>query len=210
MQRERQRFRYRGRTTSETTTQPGITPTLARHLPHLRRRTQRREPHPLRRVPTGSPNRAARWLLRSRTRSARATPSRRPRPSTRRRGCAEARSDDREAKAELREWEQRYGKLVDRSVFDARSCRRSGTCPERRVKATGLSLRNLTIRRGERVPHPRHWHVLRAAALLHNMPRFVSWYGIGLRMWRLGGVAATAKRRRRAVSRSRRRTTQIG
>ena len=31
-----------------------------------------------------------------------------------------------------------------------------------------------------------------------NMPRFVSWYGIGLRMWRLGGLAATAKRRRRA------------
>jgi hypothetical protein len=34
----------------------------------------------------------------------------------------------------------------------------------RLVEATGLSLRYCSlIRRGERIPHPRHWHVLASA-----------------------------------------------
>jgi CRISPR-associated endonuclease Cas1 len=62
-------------------------------------------------------------------------------------------------KAELREWEQEYGKLTDLSTFERDILPLIESVPlSRLVKATGLSLRYVSqIRRGERVPHPRHW-----------------------------------------------------
>jgi len=68
-------------------------------------------------------------------------------------------------KAELRDWEQRCGKLVDLSAFKREILPLIEEVPlSRLVKATGLSLRYVSqIRRGERVPHPRHWQALRAA-----------------------------------------------
>ena len=65
-------------------------------------------------------------------------------------------------KNELREWEQRYGKLVDLSVFQREILPLIQGVPlSQLVKATGLSLRYCSqIRRGEKRPHPRHWAAL--------------------------------------------------
>jgi hypothetical protein len=73
---------------------------------------------------------------------------------------------NRVRKAEVRDWERQYGKLVDLTVFQREILPRIQNVPlSRLVKATGLSLRYVSqIRRGERVPHPRHWQALRDAA----------------------------------------------
>jgi CRISPR-associated endonuclease Cas1 len=69
-------------------------------------------------------------------------------------------------KAELAEWEQQYGKLVDLSAFEREVLPLIQNVPlSRLVKATGLSLRYVSqIRRGERTPHPRHWGALKMVA----------------------------------------------
>jgi CRISPR-associated endonuclease Cas1 len=69
-------------------------------------------------------------------------------------------------KAELREWEQRHGKLVDLTAFQREILPLIQNVPlSRLVKATGLSLRYVSqVRRGEKVPHPRHWERFRDAA----------------------------------------------
>jgi CRISPR-associated protein Cas1 len=69
-------------------------------------------------------------------------------------------------KAELREWELHYGKVVDVATFQLEIWPLIQGVPlSRLVKATGLSLRYVSqIRRGERVPHPRHWLALQATA----------------------------------------------
>jgi hypothetical protein len=66
-------------------------------------------------------------------------------------------------KAELAKWEQEYGKLVNLSAFEREILPQIQNVPlSRLVKATGLSLRYVSqIRRGERVPHPRHWDAFR-------------------------------------------------
>jgi CRISPR-associated protein Cas1 len=66
-------------------------------------------------------------------------------------------------KAELREWEQQYGKLIDLTAFQREVLPLIRDVPlSRLAKATGLSLRYVSqIRRGERVPHPRHWEAFR-------------------------------------------------
>ena len=67
-------------------------------------------------------------------------------------------------KAELRRWEQRYGKVVDLSTFEREILPLIQNVPLSRLsKETGLSLRYVSqIRRGERVPHPRHWEALQS------------------------------------------------
>jgi hypothetical protein len=67
---------------------------------------------------------------------------------------------------ELAEWEQQYGKLVDLTAFQREILPLIQDVPlSLLVKATGLSLRYVSqIRRGERVPHPRHWHAFRSVA----------------------------------------------
>jgi hypothetical protein len=71
-----------------------------------------------------------------------------------------------ERKRELREWEDRYGKLVDLSAFQRDILPLIQGVPLSRLqRATGLSLRYISqIRRGEKTPHPRHWSALLAAA----------------------------------------------
>jgi hypothetical protein len=61
-------------------------------------------------------------------------------------------------KAELAEWEQQYGKLVDLTAFQREILPLIQNVPlSRLAKTTGLSLRYVSqIRRGERTPHPRH------------------------------------------------------
>lgn len=65
---------------------------------------------------------------------------------------------------ELVGWEQQHGKLVDLSAFEREVLPLIGDVPlSRLVRATGLSLRYCSqIRRGEKVPHPRHWPAFRA------------------------------------------------
>jgi hypothetical protein len=69
-------------------------------------------------------------------------------------------------KAELADWERQYGKLVDLTAFEREILPLIREVPlSQLVKTTGLSLRYiLQIRRGKRVPHPRHWAALLAAA----------------------------------------------
>jgi CRISPR-associated endonuclease Cas1 len=69
-------------------------------------------------------------------------------------------------KREAREWDQKHGKLVDLSSFEREILPLIRGVPLSRLqKATGLSLRYVSlIRRGERVPHPRHWQALLEAA----------------------------------------------
>ena len=69
------------------------------------------------------------------------------------RGAANARR-----KAEIRNWEQQYGKLTDLSAFEREILPLIQNVPlSRLAKTTGLSLRYVSqIRRGERTPHPRH------------------------------------------------------
>jgi CRISPR-associated endonuclease Cas1 len=69
-------------------------------------------------------------------------------------------------KRELRDWEEAHGKLVDLSAFEREILPVIRTVPlSRLVRATGLSLRYCSlIRRGEKVPHPRHWEAFREAS----------------------------------------------
>lgn len=69
-------------------------------------------------------------------------------------------------KAELADWERQYGKLADLSAFEREILPRIQAVPlSRLVKATGLSLRYCSqIRRGEKVPHPRHWEAFGQAS----------------------------------------------
>jgi len=71
-----------------------------------------------------------------------------------------------ERKREVREWDQRFGKLTDLSAFDREILPLIQGVPLSRLqRATGLSLRYVSlIRRGEKTPHPRHWEGLRSAA----------------------------------------------
>jgi len=62
-------------------------------------------------------------------------------------------------KRELREWEEKHGTLLDLSAFDREILPliRNVSLTEL-ARATGLSRRYVSvIRRGEKVPHPRHW-----------------------------------------------------
>jgi hypothetical protein len=63
-----------------------------------------------------------------------------------------------ERKRAIREWEEAFGKVVDLTVFEREILPLIQEVPLRRLmKATGLSLRYCSqIRRGEKVPHPRH------------------------------------------------------
>jgi CRISPR-associated endonuclease Cas1 len=69
-------------------------------------------------------------------------------------------------KQEVREWEERFGRVVDLSAFDREILPHIQKVPlSRLTEATGLSLRYVSqIRRGEKAPHPRHWQGLRRAA----------------------------------------------
>jgi hypothetical protein len=60
-----------------------------------------------------------------------------------------------------------FGKVVDLTVFEREILPLIREVPlSCLVGATGLSLRYVSqIRRGERVPHPKHWQGLRAASL---------------------------------------------
>jgi CRISPR-associated endonuclease Cas1 len=68
-------------------------------------------------------------------------------------------------KREEREWDEQHGKLVDLSAFQRDILPQIQNIPLSQLqRATGLSLRYVSlIRRGERVPHPRHWQALLAA-----------------------------------------------
>ncbi len=76
---------------------------------------------------------------------------------------SEARRDDYEPKAELAAWERQHGKLIDPSAFEREILPLIQNVPlSRLARASGLSLRYISqIRRGERVPHPRHWAAFR-------------------------------------------------
>jgi hypothetical protein len=67
-------------------------------------------------------------------------------------------------KHEAREWDERYGKLTDLSVFGREILVIQGVPLSQLVRATGLSLRYVSLRRGEKTPHPRHWQALIAVA----------------------------------------------
>jgi CRISPR-associated endonuclease Cas1 len=69
-------------------------------------------------------------------------------------------------KVEVREWDERHGKLVDLGAFDREILPLiQHVSLSRLCRATGLSLRYISqVRRGEKRPHPRHWAALRAAA----------------------------------------------
>jgi hypothetical protein len=71
-----------------------------------------------------------------------------------------------ERKRQARTWDETHGKLVDLSAFQREILPLLQDIPLSRLqRATGLSLRYVSlIRRGERTPHPRHWHALLAAA----------------------------------------------
>jgi hypothetical protein len=66
-------------------------------------------------------------------------------------------------KREIAEWEATFGQLVDLNAFERDILPHIKHIPLRRLmEATGLSLRYVSqIRRGERVPHPRHWQAFR-------------------------------------------------
>ena len=61
-----------------------------------------------------------------------------------------------------REWDETHGKLVDLSAFQRDILPLIQHVPLSQLqRAAGLSLRYVSlIRRGERVPHPRHWQAL--------------------------------------------------
>jgi hypothetical protein len=71
-----------------------------------------------------------------------------------------------ERKHKAREWDERYGKLTDLSAFQREILPLIQGVPLSRLqRATGLSLRYVSlIRRGAKIPHPRHWQRLRNAA----------------------------------------------
>jgi hypothetical protein len=66
-------------------------------------------------------------------------------------------------KREIADWEVAYGKLIDLGAFEREILPLIRDVPlSRLVRATGLSLRYVSlIRRGERVPHPKHWSSFR-------------------------------------------------
>jgi CRISPR-associated endonuclease Cas1 len=68
-------------------------------------------------------------------------------------------------KREVAECEKQHGQLVDLSAFEREILPLiGGVSLSRLVRATGLSLRYCSqIRRGEKVPHPRHWQALTSA-----------------------------------------------
>jgi purine nucleoside permease len=68
-------------------------------------------------------------------------------------------------KRAIGEWEREFGKVVDLTMFEREILTLIQEVPlSRLVKATGLSLRYCSqIRRGERVPHPKHWGPLKKA-----------------------------------------------
>lgn len=69
-------------------------------------------------------------------------------------------------KREISEWEREYGRLTDLEVFRSKILPGIQGVPlSRLVRATGLSLRYCSqIRRGEKIPHPRHWQGFRGAS----------------------------------------------
>lgn len=75
-------------------------------------------------------------------------------------------------KRHAREWDETHGKLVDLSAFQRDILPHIQDIPLSRLqRATGLSLRYLSlIRRGERVPHPRHWQALLADSRAEELP----------------------------------------
>jgi CRISPR-associated endonuclease Cas1 len=79
-------------------------------------------------------------------------------PAARKRGQAIA-----DRKREIAEWEARYGQLVELTAFKREILPLIQEVPlSRLARATGLSLRYVSqIRRGERVPHPKHWSSFR-------------------------------------------------
>jgi hypothetical protein len=81
--------------------------------------------------------------------------------AARRRGEATA-----SRKREIAEWEREYGRLTDLKVFSEKILPTIQAVPlSKLVRATRLSLRYCSqIRRGERVPHPKHWEAFRVAA----------------------------------------------
>ena len=66
-------------------------------------------------------------------------------------------------KRETAVWEARHGRLIDLTAFRREILPLIQEVPlSRLVKETGLSLRYVSqIRRGERVPHPKHWDSFR-------------------------------------------------
>jgi hypothetical protein len=66
-------------------------------------------------------------------------------------------------KREIADWEASFGQLVDRAAFQRDILPHIEEIPLRRLMdATGLSLRYVSqIRRGEKVPHPKHWQAFR-------------------------------------------------
>lgn len=70
-----------------------------------------------------------------------------------------------ERKREVRECEERYGKLTDLSAFQRDIVPLIREVPLSRLRATRLSLRYVSqISRGEKTPYPRHWPALQNAA----------------------------------------------
>jgi CRISPR-associated endonuclease Cas1 len=69
-------------------------------------------------------------------------------------------------KSEIRDWDERHGRLVDLSAFQREILPLIRDVPLSRLqRASGLSLRYVSlIRRGERTPHPRHWQSLLESA----------------------------------------------
>jgi hypothetical protein len=85
-----------------------------------------------------------------------------PPASAARKRCAK----DHEAAA----WEQQHGNAVDPTEFEREILPLLQGVPiARLVQGTGLSLRYVSqIRRGERVPHRRHWQAFADAGLLFS------------------------------------------
>jgi hypothetical protein len=87
-----------------------------------------------------------------------------------------------ERKREVREWDERYRKLIDLSAFKRDVLPLIQGVPVSRLqRATGLSLRYVSqIRRGEKTPHPRHRPALVATADYEDgasqTPRPPAWF----------------------------------
>jgi hypothetical protein len=79
-------------------------------------------------------------------------------PARRREACSSR-------KREARERDEQHGKLVDLSAFERDILPLIQGVPLSQLQqATGLSLQYVSlIRRGERMPHPRHWEALLAS-----------------------------------------------
>jgi hypothetical protein len=75
-------------------------------------------------------------------------------------------------KREISEWEERYGRLTDLGAFKREILPTIQAVPlSKLVRATDLSLRYCSqVRRGERIPHPRHWQSFVAAGAASDPP----------------------------------------